>query len=409
VELKPVEATLDDLEQRSYWLDVKQRRRVTLEAAGRSLADLRLWTNGDWLVDAEPSREVVSPKPAGRSLVCRLVADLDPGLYLVTAYGGASRPQAEESGEHAFHLRFGVPVLGRGRTRAARREPVRHRLRLVPGTATYFPLELPDAGPAALAPDRRRTRRAVGAPLPDRARKPSARDHEELRSCRSRRLDVDRRDAAKRRLVAVTGAPGQPYVLQHFDRGTRRSRGAAATGSCRRDGHVLDLDGALRRSGGLGRRDRDRERGQPARAAAPHVKPVLAQVVELAEGRGSGAAISSTRCTCSSACPTRARTSSSRGGRKAAFRIEPFLVKPPVRATSRRPSAPAGEGWDLEPGYYVLTAEPVKKGILDVALRAAGTSGDAFAASAAGVELPCAPRRSSRRSASRRAATTRST
>src|SRR5262245_6765667 len=32
VELKPVESTLDDLEQRSYWLDVKERRRVTLEA-----------------------------------------------------------------------------------------------------------------------------------------------------------------------------------------------------------------------------------------------------------------------------------------------------------------------------------------------------------------------------------------
>src|SRR5262245_40888389 len=112
VELKPVESTLDDLEQRSYWLDVKERRRVTLEAAGRSLADLRLWTNGDWLVDAEPSREVVSPKPGRAIAVCRLVADLDPGLYLLTAYGGASVPLAEESGEHSFHLRFGVPVLG---------------------------------------------------------------------------------------------------------------------------------------------------------------------------------------------------------------------------------------------------------------------------------------------------------
>jgi hypothetical protein len=170
VELKPVEATLDDLEQRSYWIDVKERRRVMLEAAGRNLADLRLWTNGDWLVDAEPVREVVSPKPGRPMLVCRLVADLNPGLYLLTAYGGASQPQAEESGEHPFHLRFGVPVLGavgRGRHAVSPFASTAGSCR----TATCFRLELPepvaaqlhigdDATRVSAAPDRARTERA---------------------------------------------------------------------------------------------------------------------------------------------------------------------------------------------------------------------------------------------------------
>src|SRR5206468_1983698 len=111
VELKPVETALDDYEQRSWWLEVKERRRVILEAAGRNLADLRLWTNGSWLVDAEPAREVVAAQPGRPMLVCRLAADLNPGLYLLTAYGGASQPQAEESAEHPLHLRFGIPRL----------------------------------------------------------------------------------------------------------------------------------------------------------------------------------------------------------------------------------------------------------------------------------------------------------
>ena len=109
VELKPVETGLDDYEQRSWWVEVKERRRVILEAAGRNLADLRLWTGGSWLVDAEPVREAVAAQPGRRMLVCRLAAELNPGLYLLTAYGGASQPQAEESAEHPLHLRFGIP------------------------------------------------------------------------------------------------------------------------------------------------------------------------------------------------------------------------------------------------------------------------------------------------------------
>jgi len=53
------DATLDDFEQRSYWLRVESRRWIHLEAAGRFLRDLRLWLEGSWLVDAEPQIEVL--------------------------------------------------------------------------------------------------------------------------------------------------------------------------------------------------------------------------------------------------------------------------------------------------------------------------------------------------------------
>src|SRR5688500_14418347 len=46
VELKSVESSLADLEQRSYWIQVDKPRLVMVEASGRDLADLRLWRDG---------------------------------------------------------------------------------------------------------------------------------------------------------------------------------------------------------------------------------------------------------------------------------------------------------------------------------------------------------------------------
>ncbi|HLY57770.1 MAG TPA: lysozyme inhibitor LprI family protein, partial [Stellaceae bacterium] len=61
VELKPVVAELDDHEQRSWWLEVKEQGPYAFEAAGRHLADLRLWRDGTWLIDATPSSIVRDP------------------------------------------------------------------------------------------------------------------------------------------------------------------------------------------------------------------------------------------------------------------------------------------------------------------------------------------------------------
>jgi hypothetical protein len=48
VELKPIDETLQDFQQASYWLQVDEARVVAIEAAGRNLADLRLWRDGTW-------------------------------------------------------------------------------------------------------------------------------------------------------------------------------------------------------------------------------------------------------------------------------------------------------------------------------------------------------------------------
>jgi hypothetical protein len=61
-----VSNTLADLQQRSYWIAVDQSRRVSVEAVGRALQDLRLWSNGTDLVDLNVSQTTIERKQAIR-------------------------------------------------------------------------------------------------------------------------------------------------------------------------------------------------------------------------------------------------------------------------------------------------------------------------------------------------------
>ena len=145
VEGKPVDGELADFEQLSWWIEIRQRRRVVFEAAGRNLADLRLWQNGSWLVDAAPVVSVIEPQ-SGRPLrLCQLAADLTPGLYRLSAYGGPEVAWSTGGVERPFHLRFGWP---RDAQTVRERRTIGpfgfERVRLA-GVADFFRLELPEA------------------------------------------------------------------------------------------------------------------------------------------------------------------------------------------------------------------------------------------------------------------------
>src|SRR5216110_1929003 len=367
VELKPVETALDDYEQRSWWLEVKERRRVILEAAGRNLADLRLWSNGSWLVDAEPAREVVAAQPGRPMLVCRLAADLNPGLYQLTAYGGASQPQAEESAEHPLHLRFGIPRLAAVGRQRFTVSPFGADRWLVPGDASYFRLELPEARPATLrvGPDPSHPFGTSGsaATIGKNALVPVA--------------ELDLGSKSTERVVIVTAAPGQPYVLQHFDLGTASACGGRYW-AIRREGKYwvssvhsgdptdsVDVTAIVTRWGW-------------PNAKEVHERPFKAQVITLAPRQPWVRRANLLETT--NAFLRVERTGKYEilaRGVEARFRIEPFFTSLPPNYT---PPDMRGSGsvWDLDAGYYVLTAEPVKKGIVDLAVHVAG-EGDPFA------------------------------
>src|SRR5437667_5757630 len=366
VELKAAETALDDYEQRSWWLEVKERRRVILEAAGRNLDDLRLWTNGSWLVDAEPAREVVAAQPGRPMLVCRLTADLNPGLYLLTAYGGASQPQAEESAEHPLHLRFGIPRLAAVGRRRFTMSPFGADRWLVPGDASYFRLELPEARPAML-----RVGSDVSHPF-ESSGSAATIGKDALRPV----AELDVGSSSTDRVVKVTSAPGNPYVLQHFSLGTPSVCGGRYW-VVRREGkywvssvHSGDPTDSVDATAIVTRW------GWP-NAKEAHERPVQAQVITLAP-RQPWVRRANLLETLNAffRIERRGKYEVLARGVEARLRIEPFFTSfPPNYA----PPDMRGSGsvWDLDAGYYVLTAEPVKKGIVDLAVPAAG-QGDPF-------------------------------
>jgi hypothetical protein len=375
VELKPVDGTLDDFEQQSYWVEVKERRPVLFEAAGRNLTDLRLWNNGDWLLDAAPHTEVVSPEPGHPLLICRLAATLDPGFYLLTAYGGTGQPWAEDNGSHPFHLRFGIPKLGAvGRARHTVSVFGLDRW-LVPASATYFRIELAEARPAALRVAR------FSQQDPFSAYGSEARvEKNSLLPVAEVEVGTEYRDDDLR-LVTVTGAAGQPYMLQHFDRGEP----AFCGGRSWRLGvegrywvstvHSGDASDSVDATALIIRIPR-------WRPTDPHIEPAATQVVELPSG-----ASWARRCNLLEPLTLFVHVHSAgkyeilSRGTEAKFRIEPFLIYRPEHYEPPELRG-AGSVWDLEAGsYYVLTAQPEKKGIIDLALRPAGQTNatDVFA------------------------------
>jgi hypothetical protein len=354
VELKPVAAALEDLQQRSFWLQIENRRWVQLEAAGRALRDLRLWQDGSWLYDAEPTVEILEPVVGQPLLAARLAVQLEPGLYLLTAYGGRPQPWPDDTGESPFLLRFGIPELpmaGRARFETS---PFGIDRWLVPSQANYFRLELPEAKPASLRVSRFDASNAFAdrgefARIDKDSREPSA---EVATSSSTDGFD----------LVTVQSEARQPYVLQHFE--TRSWYPIGGSGpywiSSTHSGHPDDSVDATailahwRHNGDLEK------------------QPLREQTIPLDRSEGW-----STRCNLLDTLTvfldvreTGAYAIES-SGTQAQFRIEPFFVYRP----SHYEAPPFRQGdsqWELDAGYYVLTVEPVLKGILELTIKPTG-------------------------------------
>ncbi len=151
VERKLLTESLGDLRQLSYWLRLTDRRAVRLEAAGRNLADLRLWRDGSWLEDVEPSCAAIQPIVGQPLLRCEIATTLGAGLYLVAAYGGPSQPWAEDAAEHPLYLRWGYPRLAEAGRRRYQVSPFGEDRYELPDEVNYVRIELPQAVPAQLA------------------------------------------------------------------------------------------------------------------------------------------------------------------------------------------------------------------------------------------------------------------
>lgn len=217
-DLTPLSTELQDLEQRSYWIDVPVRRTVFIEAAGRKLADLRLWRDGTWLVDAEPLAGQIQSRPGRPLQLLRLALTLEPGFYRLTAYGGPGLPWTEDGAENPLHLRMGIPILDVGTRRSLVAGPFGLDRWLIPKGATSFRLELPEAGKAAMDVTANFSGTTIGA---------SERVSID-KTARSQAGELSAITSADHTLVSIERNAGEPYVLQSFN--TARTRLFQATG-----------------------------------------------------------------------------------------------------------------------------------------------------------------------------------
>jgi len=152
IDYKLIESELGDFQQRSWWIALKQRKTVILEAAGRNLADLRIWKDGNWLIGDKPVSEVIEPKPGKPLMAQRMIVNLNPGLYLLSAYGGPSQPWAETSTAKPFYLRMGIPEIASSARMSRVMSPFGIDRWRVPAKSDYYrmALETPEAASFAV-------------------------------------------------------------------------------------------------------------------------------------------------------------------------------------------------------------------------------------------------------------------
>lgn len=351
VDYKLIETELRDFEQASYWIEIKERRPVVLEAAGRNLADIRLWKDGAWLVDKAPVIVTVQPKPGQPLRVCSLSVDLEPGLYLLTAYGGIALPWADDNGLHPFFLRSGIPQLGSVTRKRFVISPFGTDHFIVPGSSTYFRVELAEAREVSLQAGWMNKNDPFGNNGPVKAIQKNS-------SPPVADLYTDGNKSAQH-IVTITGEAGTPYVFQHFE--SNYSYSFQGIGdywiSSVHSGHPQDsVDAtAILVSG------KDTYR----------TPPLFEQTIELDQMTGySRRANLLEPLTLFLKINTKGPYQVISQGVEARFLIEPFLTSRPSNYVQPK-AQPAGSTWDLDAGYYVLTVEPEKKGIMDLIIRPA--------------------------------------
>lgn len=356
-ELKLVQGELDDFQQRSYWLDIQERRVVAIEAAGRNLADLRLWRDGNWLVDATPDISAGEPEPGKPLNMRRLVATLEPGLYLLAAYGGPTLPWAKSDGAHPFFLRMGIPTLGEGGRQVHIASPFGVDRYIVPASANYFRLELPEAEAAELS---------VGDYDEKAPYALGSREGITKKSVPPVATLYNESKTSGQKLVTITRAAGKPYLLQQFK--------AVADYPFTASGNYW----LSTIHSGYGADSIDATAVLTERFPDGPEKVVQAQVPQLdAQARwtrrfnllGTATAYFHVTQAGSYRIEAAGGKAASKDGAVAEYRFEPMdqnasnYQAPPYR--------PAGEAWQLEPGYYILTMlpKPDGKGILTVTVR----------------------------------------
>ncbi|MGL4966988.1 MAG: hypothetical protein ACRC67_37555 [Inquilinus sp.] len=197
-------AALADLQQRSFWVAVEAPGFLRLEAAGRSLADLRFWRNGTDLVPQTGRVRTIEPVAGHPMTDITFEETLEPGTYLVIAYGGPAAAWADGDTAQPFHIRFGASDALLAGWVGGTIGPFGRDLYRIDGSARLLRLALPAAAPAGLRV-LDGTGFVSGGAIDKKSREPTV----SVRSPRSQ--------APGDRVVELTGAAGQAFRLRAIE------------------------------------------------------------------------------------------------------------------------------------------------------------------------------------------------
>ncbi|MBN1961574.1 MAG: hypothetical protein JW841_11560 [Deltaproteobacteria bacterium] len=310
---------------------------------------MRIWHEGTWLLDVAPQIVHLSPKEGQPLISCRIATQLNPGLYLITAYGGPSIPWSEESKIHPFYLRFGIPKLASAGRKRFVMSPFGIDRYLVPGTTNYYRLELPEAQTANLLITNYSKNNPFSASGNwSQITKKSIPPVTEVNASSHNGFD----------LVQIKANQGQSYVLQQFIRqnSTYLPPGNFWISSVH-SGHAID---SVDTTAFIV--ENTSERG--------HIRPLDARVIDLEQKPYWHCNINllgdlTIFLRASSSTHRKYRIVAK--GVEANFKIEPYMLYPPHGYQT--PNFKTNESiWDLDPGYYVLTVSPIQKGIIELGL-----------------------------------------
>ena len=304
---------------------------------GRSLQDLRLWRDGSELANLTPEFSAAEPKPGQPLTRARLEGTVEPGAYVVTAYGGEKLAWAGGAKDEPFRIR---PIETRSLAAGVAEGVIgpfgAERFELS-SSANYLRLELPEVATAQLKGTRRRNR-AGGE------------NYEvEPRARRGSQLPA----GGGKGFAEVIGLEGQAFRILAVS--SSHELQIAGSGP-----HLISVDVAGESADEL-----------PASAVLARVAGGKATAVASSAPRlGAGQAwrrkfnlrgASSMIFEKTAAGPVAIRAE----GVGVAATIEPLLASAAPRSDGKRPSE-----YDLEAGWYMLKIEPVDgaQGVLDLTI-----------------------------------------
>lgn len=347
--LELIRGSLEDLQQQAFWIQIKERLVLRLEMLGRSLKDARLWKDGSWLEDVNPTITTFEPVPGQPMTHAEFHHDLNPGLYLLTCYGGPAHKWTKETGQYPFYLRMGIPELGKNGQRLLEISPFGRDTFLISGETNFFQLVREQKKQAQL------TTSAWGK---TKGRYSSYwRSASITKKSRDPWCFIKGSASSKAQWVTITAPPGDQleldfFVQKHFhklEEGDHRCWISSIHSAEGRD--AIDITALLTYP----------TMNIPVKAEVKTITPEEAMIrkVNLLGNLTVYLFIEEEG--------TYVIDENPNAGAKGSYQLKPFMITLP-KGYQPPPFRDAGTDFELVPGYYVLTIRPKSRGILHFAL-----------------------------------------